>query len=50
MTYILDGDGDATTLTIHQEDPRQRAEDAGAEEGDNPVLAALKTVAESAAK
>jgi hypothetical protein len=50
MTYILDGDEDATTLTILQEDPRPGAEDTGEDEEDNPVLAALKTLAESVGK
>ena len=50
MTYILDGDEGATTLTILQEDPRPGAEDTVEDEEDNPVLAALKTLAESVVK
>jgi len=51
MTYILDGDeGAATTLTILQEDPRPGAEDTVEDEEENPVLAALKTLAESVGK
>jgi len=50
MTYILDGDEGATTLTILQEDPRPGAEDTVEDEGDNPVLAALKTLTESVGK
>ncbi len=50
MTYILDGDEGATTLTILQEDPRPGAEDTVENEADNPVLAALKTLAESLVK
>jgi uncharacterized protein YndB with AHSA1/START domain len=52
MTYILDDDDDegATTLTILQEDPRPGVEDTGDEEADDPVLAALKTLAESVVK
>jgi len=50
MTYILDDDDGATSLTILQEDPRpgaQDTEDTEDTEDDNPVLAALKTLAES---
>lgn len=48
MTYILDDDEGATMLTIVQEDPRPAADDAAkSEEEDNPVLAVLKTLAES---
>jgi uncharacterized protein YndB with AHSA1/START domain len=50
MTYILDGDEGATTLTILQEDPRPGAEDTVEDEEDNPMLAALKTLAESVVK
>jgi uncharacterized protein YndB with AHSA1/START domain len=50
MTYILDGDEGATTLTILQEDPRPGAEDTVEDEEGNPVLAALKTLAESVGK
>ena len=50
MTYILDGDEGATTLTILQEDPRPGAEATVEDEEDNPVLAALKTLAESVVK
>jgi uncharacterized protein YndB with AHSA1/START domain len=50
MTYVLDGDEGATTLTILQEDPRPVAEDTVEDEEDNPALAALKTLAESAGK
>lgn len=47
MTYILDGDEDATTLTILQEDPRPGAEDTVEDEEHNPVLGAVKALAES---
>jgi len=47
MTYVLDDDEGATTLTILQEDPRLGAQDTDGEADDNPVLAALKTLAES---
>jgi len=47
MTYVLDEDEGATTLTILQEDPRLGAQDTDGEADDNPVLAALKTLAES---
>ena len=50
MTYVFDGDEGATTLTILQEDPRPGVEDAGPDEEDNAVLAALKTLAESVVK
>ena len=47
MTYVLDDDDGATTLTILQEDPRPGAQDTEANDDGNPVLAALKTLAES---
>ena len=50
MTYELAHEGDATTATITQSDPRVSDEPDGAEsEGveSNPVLVALKDVAES---
>ncbi len=50
MSYIFDGDEGATTLTILHEDPRPGAEDTVEDEVDNPVLAALKTLAESVVK
>lgn len=50
MTYILDGDEGGTTLTVLQEDPRPGAEDTDDEEDGNPVLAMLKTLAESMVK
>jgi uncharacterized protein YndB with AHSA1/START domain len=50
MTYTLAEDASATNLTITQEDPRPGAgEPDEGEEADNPVLAALKSLAESAA-
>jgi len=51
MTYELTGEGDATKVTITQDDPRVRDESdtADDEDGDevNPVLLALRDVAES---
>lgn len=49
MTYTLAEDAGATILTITQEDPRPgTGEPDESAEADNPVLAALKGVAESA--
>lgn len=50
MGYGLEDAAGATELTITQEDPRENAgdEDEG-EEGESPVLAALKNLAESVA-
>ena len=50
MNYILDDDEGATILTILQEDTRPGAEDTDHEEDDSPVLAVLKTLAESVVK
>jgi uncharacterized protein YndB with AHSA1/START domain len=47
MTYVLDDDDGATTLTILQEDPRPGAQETEGNEDDSPVLSALKTFAES---
>lgn len=48
MTYRLAVDGEGTTLTIIQEDPRPGAGERELDQSeDNPVLAALKQVAES---
>jgi uncharacterized protein YndB with AHSA1/START domain len=50
MTYELTHEGDTTTVTITQADPRVGDERDGGEEGsaeDNPVLRALRDVAES---
>jgi len=50
MTNELTHEGDTTTVTITQADPRVGGEPDGGEEGsaeDNPVLLALRDVAES---
>ena len=50
MIYSLSEDSGSTRLTIIQEDPRPVPAEAGgeeAEEGENPVLAALKSLSES---
>ncbi|MEV6073083.1 SRPBCC family protein [Nocardia sp. NPDC052001] len=48
MGYALEDDAGATELTITQEDPRETGGDEG-DEGESPVLAALKALAESEA-
>jgi uncharacterized protein YndB with AHSA1/START domain len=51
MTYELSREGDATTVTITQDDPRVSDDAESGDEDDddesNPVLLALKDVAES---
>jgi len=48
MVYRLDDDGDGTLLTIVQEDPREQSQhEPDQADDDNPVLAALKSVAEN---
>lgn len=50
MTYRLDTEDGATLLTITQQDPREQpGQEPDQQDEDNPVLAALKAVAESAA-
>ncbi|WP_328388476.1 SRPBCC family protein [Nocardia sp. NBC_00416] len=50
MGYALEDDAGATNLTITQEDPRVSAgEHADSDDEENPVLAALKNLAESVA-
>jgi len=46
MTYVLDDDDGATTLTILQEDARPGAQGTDGGEDESPVLSALKTLAE----
>ena len=48
MTYRLDTEDGATLLTITQEDPREQpGQEPDQQDEDNPVLAALKAVAEA---
>jgi uncharacterized protein YndB with AHSA1/START domain len=52
MTYTLQAEGAVTVLTITQEDPRepptdQPADDEVSEDEENPILDALKKLAES---
>lgn len=48
MIYTLEDDAGATNLTIAQEDSREgAAEDVISSDGENPVLGALKKLAES---
>lgn len=48
MSYTLDDDAGATVLTITQEDPREGpGEDADSGDHENPILTALKSLAES---
>jgi hypothetical protein len=48
MRYRLDPDSGGTALTILQEDPRPGAgDDEGDPDAENPVLRALKDLAES---
>jgi uncharacterized protein YndB with AHSA1/START domain len=50
MTYTLEDDAGGTTLEVTQEDPRQSAdEDEASGDDENPVLVALKNLAESVA-
>jgi uncharacterized protein YndB with AHSA1/START domain len=48
MTYFLEENQGKTTLSIIQDDPRPQTQSAtqGAEEGENPILEALKDLAE----
>ncbi len=47
MTYTLDAAEGGTKVTVSQEDPREDADDVGVDGGENPVMAALKELAES---
>lgn len=50
MTYSLQEDSGGTNLEISQEDPREGADaDGESSDAENPVLAALKNLAESVA-
>ncbi|MFB8004052.1 SRPBCC domain-containing protein [Nocardia sp. NPDC056000] len=49
MGYALEDDAGATELTITQEDPRETDGVEGDDEGESPVLAALKALAEAEA-
>ncbi len=47
MTYELSDVDSATAVTFIHEDPREPGDDTNDSDDDNPVLHALKTVAES---
>ena len=47
MTYTLTDDAGATDLAITQDDPRDIPADDDPDDGENPVLAALRALAES---